>query len=76
MNTALPGLSGPLAVLEYLDGDYDVIDQGTHVVCATTGEQILLDDLRYWSVSRQEAYADAGAALRAYEKAKENGDSF
>jgi hypothetical protein len=28
-----------------------------------TGKEIPLDELRYWSVERQEAYADAAASL-------------
>ena len=32
---------------------------------AVTGKTIPLDTLRYWSVERQEAYADAEASLAA-----------
>lgn len=46
------------AKLRYIDGDYEVLSQGTYVVCAVTGEKIDLDDLRYWSVARQEAYVN------------------
>ena len=29
-----------------------------------TGESILLDELKYWSVARQEPYINAGASLK------------
>ena len=54
---------GGAAKVRYLDGDFQVIVPGAHVVCAVTGEQIPLSDLRYWSVDRQEAYVDAKASL-------------
>ena len=46
------------AKLRYLDGDYQVLSPGSYVICAVTGEKIDLDDLRYWSVARQEAYTN------------------
>lgn len=53
------------ARIRYLDGDYQMLSTGSHVVCAVTGVTIPLDELRYWSVARQEAYVDAAAALEA-----------
>jgi hypothetical protein len=53
-----------LARLRYLDSDYQVVVPGSHVICAVTGQRIPLSDLRYWSVDRQEAYADAEASLQ------------
>ena len=38
---------------------------GDHVVCAVSGEAIPLDDLRYWSVAKQEAYATAEISTQA-----------
>ncbi len=38
------------ARLRYLDGDFEVLQPGSHVVCAVSGQQIPLDALRYWSV--------------------------
>lgn len=51
------------AKLHFLDGEYEVIRPGTHVVCAVTGIHIPLDALRYWSVDLQEAYASPDVAL-------------
>jgi hypothetical protein len=50
------------ARLNYLDGEYDVVSQGSYVVCAVTGTHIPLDALRYWSVDLQEAYANPDVA--------------
>ena len=52
------------ARIRYLDGDFQVTSPGAFVRCAVTGESIPLDELRYWSVSRQEAYVSAAASLQ------------
>ncbi|CAD7053219.1 hypothetical protein REJC140_01966 [Pseudorhizobium endolithicum] len=57
------------AKVRYLDGDYQIVSAGSHVVCAVTGAMIPLDELRYWSVARQEAYTDAAASLEADKRA-------
>jgi hypothetical protein len=54
------------AKLQYLDGDYRVITPGSYVVCAVTGAHIPLDELKYWSVDRQEAYATPQAVLERH----------
>ena len=51
------------AVLEYLDGDFRIIRQGAYVRCAMTGEPIPIEELRYWNVELQEAYAGPKAKL-------------
>ncbi len=63
------------ARIRYLDGDFQVISPGTFVRCAVTGAQIPLEDLRYWSVARQEAYANAAASLRAHQHALEKSNA-
>lgn len=52
------------ARLRYLDSDYQVVVPGAYVTCAVTGQRIPLAELRYWSVDRQEAYADVEASLK------------
>ena len=54
------------AQLQYLDGDFRVISPGSYVRCAVTGAQIPLDELKYWSVDLQEAYAQPGAVLQRH----------
>lgn len=57
------------ARIHYMAGTFRVLSPGDHVVCAVTGTRIPLDELRYWSVERQEAYASAEASLTAEERA-------
>jgi hypothetical protein len=59
---------GGEARLRYLDGDYQVLIPGTFVRCAVTGLEIPIDELKYWSVARQEAYVDASAALKRFQE--------
>ncbi len=66
MNIFDSGLSPQEAKLRYLDADFVVTKPGTFVRCAITGKPIQVDDLKYWSVDKQEPYADAEAALQAY----------
>ena len=51
------------AEIRYLDGDYRIVRPGSYVRCAVTGEPIALDELKYWSVELQEAYANPSAVL-------------
>ena len=61
------------ARLHYLAGTFRILSSGDHVVCAVTGQPIALEDLRYWSVERQEAYASAEASLAASRGAAKRG---
>jgi len=56
---------GRPAKLHYLPGSFRVLVNGDHVTCAVTGQPIALDQLRYWSVERQEPYASVEAAMKA-----------
>lgn len=60
---------GRPARLYYLPGTYRVLADGDHVICAVTGRAIPLETLRYWSVERQQPYADAAASLEAERRA-------
>lgn len=57
--------SGKAARVHYLPGTFRLLSDGDHVVCAATGARIGLQELRYWSVERQEPYIDAQASLKA-----------
>jgi hypothetical protein len=52
------------AEVRYLDGDFRVVRPGAFVRCAVTGVAIPLEELKYWSVERQEAYASPLAVLQ------------
>lgn len=56
---------GRPAKLFYMPGTYRVLSAGDHVVCAVTGQQIALGELKYWSAERQQAYANAEAVMKA-----------
>lgn len=60
----LMSTSGRLARLHYMANGHKVLSPGDHVLCAISGERIALDDLRYWSVARQQAYATAQIATQ------------
>ncbi len=68
MNILDQGFSPSEAKIRYLDADYVVVKPGTFVRCAITGKAIPIEELAYWSVDRQEAYADAQAAFTAYQR--------
>ena len=57
------------AKIHYLDGTFRLLSVGDHVRCAVTGVTIALEELRYWSVERQEPYADAAASHEAERRA-------
>lgn len=62
--------SGKAARINYMAGTFRLLSDGDHVVCAVTGARILLHELKYWSVERQEPYVDAEASLKAEKAAK------
>lgn len=53
------------ARLHYMANGFRVLAPGSHVTCAVSGAAIDLDELRYWSVAKQEAYANAALSLEA-----------
>jgi hypothetical protein len=54
------------AEVKYLDGDFRVVRPGAFVRCAVTGTPIPLEELKYWSVDLQEAYASPEAVLQRH----------
>lgn len=56
---------GRPAKLHYLANGFRVLVAGDYVVCTRSGLSVPLEDLRYWSVARQEAYATAQLATEA-----------
>ena len=45
-----------LAKLRYLPNNFEIVEEGDHVVCAISGKKINLNNLNYWNVDLQEAY--------------------
>ena len=56
---------GRPARLHYMANGFRVMAAGDHVVCALSGAHVSLDELRYWSVARQEPYATAELSTKA-----------
>lgn len=54
------------AKLAYGPNSFRVLKSGTYVLCAATGEQIPLEELRYWSVDLQEPYVSAEIATQQF----------
>ena len=57
------------AEVKYLDGHFRVTRPGAFVRCAVTGVPIPLEELKYWNVERQEAYASPEAVLQRHQEA-------
>ena len=60
-----PPMAGE-AEVKFLDGDFRILRRGAFVRCAVSGAAIPLEELKYWSVELQEAYATPEAVLRRH----------
>ena len=49
-------MKNKLAKLKYLPNNFEIIEEGDHVLCAISGKKIPLEKLNYWNVDEQEAY--------------------
>ena len=45
-----------LAKLKYLPNNFEIIENGDHVICAVSSKLISLENLNYWNVELQEPY--------------------
>ena len=59
-----------IAILKYLNNSFEIIENGTHVICAVSGKKIPLENLTYWNVELQEAYFSYFEANLKREKTK------
>ncbi|MDC0043959.1 DUF2093 domain-containing protein [Candidatus Pelagibacter sp.] len=57
-----------LAKIKYLPNNFQVIEEGDHVICAVSGKIIKLEELTYWNVDLQEAYFSYKEAFKRKEK--------
>jgi hypothetical protein len=60
-----PPMAGE-AEVKFLDGDFRILRPGAFVRCAVSGAAIPLEELKYWSVELQEAYASPESVLRRH----------
>ena len=49
-------MKNKLAKLKYLPNNFQIIEEGDHVICAVSGKIINLTELNYWNVELQEPY--------------------
>ena len=47
-------MKNKLARIKYLPNNFEIIEEGDHVICAVSGKKIFLDNLNYWNVELQE----------------------
>jgi len=59
------------AVLKYLPNNFEVIEDGDHVICSVSKKEIPLEKLNYWNVDLQEAYFSPIEAKIRYEQIKD-----
>ena len=49
-------MENKLAKLKYLPNNFEILENGDHVICAISGKKISIQNLTYWNVEEQEAY--------------------
>ena len=65
-----PNMNKKLAKIKYLPNNFEVMENGDHVICSVSGKKIPLDKLNYWNVELQEAYFSYIEASKKREKKK------
>ena len=45
-----------LAKIKYLSNNFEIIENGDHVICSISGKKIPIENLTYWNVELQEPY--------------------
>ena len=63
-------MKNKLAKLKYLPNNFSVLEAGDYVICAISGKKIMLENLTYWNVDKQEAYYSYIEASLQREKEK------
>ena len=56
------------AKLKFNPNNFEIIEEGDHVVCAVSGKNIPLNQLTYWNAELQEAYFSPKEAHQRYEE--------
>ena len=49
-------MKNKLARIKYLPNNFEILEEGDHVICAISGKKIFLEKLNYWNVELQEPY--------------------
>jgi hypothetical protein len=61
-------MKNKLARIKYLPNNFEILEEGDHVICAVSGKKIFLDNLNYWNVELQEPYFSYIEASQKREK--------
>ena len=62
-------MKNKLATIKYLPNNFEIIEDGDHVICAISQKKILIENLNYWNVDLQEAYYSYKEASMKKDKA-------
>jgi len=62
-------MKNKLAKIKYLTNNFEIIEDGDHVICAISQKKILIENLNYWNVDLQEAYYSYKEASMKKDKA-------
>ena len=49
-------MKNKLAKIKFHPNNFEIIEEGDHVICAISQKKIFLENLNYWNVDLQEAY--------------------
>ena len=49
-------MKNKLAKLKFLPNNFEILEEGDHVICAVSGKKIPIENLNYWNVDDQEPY--------------------
>ena len=61
---------GNKAKLKYKANNFEILEEGDHVLCAVSGKKVDINKLTYWNVELQEAYFSPKEAQQRYEELK------
>ena len=62
-------MKNKLAKIKYLPNNFEIIEDGDHIICAISQKKILIENLNYWNVDLQEAYYSYKEASMKKDKA-------
>ena len=63
-------MKNKLAKLKYMPNNFQIIEEGDHVICAISQKKIPLESLNYWNVETQEPYFSYKEAFKKREELK------
>ena len=49
-------MKNKLARIKYLPNNFEILEEGDHVICAISGKKLLMKKISYWNVELQEPY--------------------